>query len=93
MAGRPIGATGIQLTNEHRTKIQKSKILNRLIAHAEGSEEMTSTQVTAALGLLKKALPDLSATTIEGSLTHEAGDTLQSLMERIAANGKRIHSD
>ncbi|MBY5821474.1 terminase small subunit protein [Rhizobium leguminosarum] len=30
---------------------------------------------------------------IDGSMTHEAGDTLQSLMERIAANGKRIHSD
>lgn len=30
---------------------------------------------------------------IEQKTTHEAGDTLQSLMERIAANGKRIHKD
>lgn len=30
---------------------------------------------------------------VNGSMTHEAGDTLQSLMDRIAANGKRIHSD
>lgn len=30
---------------------------------------------------------------IDADVTHEAGDTLQSLMERIAANGKRIHSD
>lgn len=69
MAGRPKGAgAGVRLTDEHRTKIQKSKILNRLINHAEGKEEMTSTQVTAALGLLKKALPDLSAVTMEGTM-------------------------
>jgi hypothetical protein len=67
MAGRPEGPTGVRLTDEHRTKIQKSKILNRLIGHAEGTEEMTATQVTAALGLLKKALPDLSAVTLSGN--------------------------
>lgn len=65
-AGRPSGPTGVRLTDEHRTKIQKSKILNRLIGHAEGTEEMTATQVTAALGLLKKALPDLQAVQISG---------------------------
>jgi hypothetical protein len=66
MAGRPPGPTGIRLTDEHRTKIANSKILNRLIGHAEGTEEMSATQVTAALGLLKKALPDLQAVTISG---------------------------
>lgn len=65
-AGRPKGPTGIRLTDEHRTKIQKSKILNRLIGHAEGTEEMSATQVQAALGLLKKALPDLSSVTLSG---------------------------
>lgn len=64
--GRPQGPTGVRLTDEHRTKIQKSKILNRLIGHAEGTEEMSATQVTAALGLLKKALPDLQAVQISG---------------------------
>lgn len=68
-AGRPPGSTGVRLTDEHRTKIQKSKILNRLIDHAEGNVEMTATQVTAALGLLKKALPDLSAVTLGGDET------------------------
>ena len=52
---------------EHRTKIANSKILSRLIAHAEGEVEMTSTQVTVGLGLLKKVMPDLSAQTIEHS--------------------------
>ncbi len=56
----------IRLTDEHRDKIRKSKILQRLIDHAEGNEEMTKSQVSAALGLLKKALPDLSSVTLSG---------------------------
>lgn len=54
------------MSNEHRVKIQNSNILTALIEHAEGRREMGATQVSAALGLLKKALPDLSSTTIEG---------------------------
>lgn len=81
MAGRPEGPTGVRLTDEHRTKIQKSKILNRLIGHAEGTEEMTATQVTAALGLLKKALPDLSAVTL-------SGDSEQPLVLNVTYGGK-----
>ena len=55
---------GFSMSNEHRVKIQNSNILNALIEHAQGEREMSSTQVTAALGLLKKALPDLSAVEI-----------------------------
>jgi len=55
---------GFVMSAEHRAKIQNSNILNALIEHVEGSREMSSTQVTAALGLLKKALPDLSAVEI-----------------------------
>ena len=50
---------------EHRAKIANSKILNRLISHAEGDEDMSQSQVTAALALLKKIMPDLSAQTVE----------------------------
>lgn len=46
-----------------------SNILNALIEHVEGSREMSSTQVTAGLGLLRKALPDLSSVTMDGDLT------------------------
>jgi len=53
---------GFKLTDEHRGKIANSSILNCLIEHAEGRREMSSTQVSAALGLLKKVLPDLQAT-------------------------------
>ena len=61
---------GVRLNPEHdertRAKIQTSQIINRLNAFVSGDVEMTPAQVTAALGLLKKTIPDLSATTIEG---------------------------
>lgn len=53
--------SGFQMSNEHRLKIQNSNILKALISHVEGKLDMSSTQVTAGLGLLKKVLPDLAA--------------------------------
>lgn len=64
---------------EHRTKIRNSKILNRLIAHVEGEIEMTSTQVTAGLGLLAKVMPNLSESDVRHTVTRAselADDTL-----------------
>lgn len=52
---------GFRMSNEHRVKIQNSNILNALIEHIEGEREMSATQVSAGLGLLKKVLPDLAA--------------------------------
>lgn len=52
---------------EHRTKIANSKILKHLIEHAEGAREMSSTQVTAGLGLLDRVMPKLQTTKLEGS--------------------------
>lgn len=49
------------LSDEWRKKIQTSMIINRLSKFINGEIEMSPAQVTAALGLLKKALPDLSA--------------------------------
>lgn len=54
------------MSNEHRVKIQNSNILNALIEHASGEREMSATQVSAGLGLLRKIMPDLAATTISG---------------------------
>lgn len=42
-------------------------IIKRLTDHIDGEIEMATTQVTAALGLLKKSLPDLKATEITGA--------------------------
>lgn len=52
---------GYRMSNDHRVKIANSNILNALIEHAEGSREMSPSQVSAGLGLLKKVLPDLAA--------------------------------
>lgn len=60
--GRP---AGFRMTEEHRLKIKNSNILNALVEHVEGKREMTPTQVSAGLGLLKKVMPDLASTTIE----------------------------
>lgn len=57
---------GFVMSHDHRVKIQNSNILNALIEHAEGKREMSATQVTAGLGLLKKAFPDLAAMTMSG---------------------------
>jgi len=54
------------MSAEHRDKIKNSNILTALIEHAEGRRDMSSTQVQAGLGLLKKVLPDVSAVTISG---------------------------
>jgi hypothetical protein len=37
-----------------------------LIEHVEGRRDMSSTQVTAGLGLLKKCLPDLQSVELSG---------------------------
>ena len=57
---------GFRMSNEHRVKIQNSNILNALIEHACGEREMSATQVSAGLGLLKKCLPDLTAVEVSG---------------------------
>lgn len=61
MAGRPKGAKASKpvMGEEHRAKIRNSSILNSLIAHVEGEKDMTATQVTAGLALLKKVFPDM----------------------------------
>lgn len=59
---------GFKMTEEHRTKISKSQILKRLIEFSEGKEDvdMAPHQVTAALGLLKKVMPDMTTNEMTG---------------------------
>ena len=59
---------GFTMSNDHRVKIQNSNILTALIEHAEGKRDMSASQVTAGLGLLKKAMPDLQAVTLSGDV-------------------------
>ena len=60
---------GFTMTEEHRVKIQNSNILSYLIKHIEGERDMGATQVSAALGLLRKVLPDLSSAEIKSETT------------------------
>lgn len=61
---------GFQMGAEHRTKIGNSKILKHLIEHATGERDMSSTQVTAAIALLRKVMPDLSNVEMGGEVKH-----------------------
>lgn len=51
------------MSEEHRTKIAKSRILGNLIKFAEGNDTIISkAQADIGLGLLRKVLPDLTST-------------------------------
>ena len=67
---------GIKLNPKHsamtRAKIQTTQIINRLQSFIMGEVEMTGPQVSAALGILKKTLPDLSA--VDMSMVEEKRD-------------------
>lgn len=54
------------LAAEWRAKIKTSMLINRLSDFASGRHgvEMSRSQVTAAIALLRKTLPDLSSTDI-----------------------------
>jgi hypothetical protein len=55
-----------------------------LIQHAEGTREMTATQVSAGLGLLKKCLPDL--TSVE--LTGDKDSPLQVMVQKFTGDAE-----
>lgn len=80
---------GFRMSNEHRVKIQNSNILHALIEHVEGVREMSSTQVTAGIALLKKVLPDLAATADMGEAGElkQVGQLSDVELEAIAAGG------
>lgn len=64
-----------RLTHDTKTreKIQTSMLVNRLQNFVEGKVELSPAQVTAALGLIKKTLPDLSSVEakVDAALSYE----------------------
>ena len=54
------------LTPLHRERIRTSMLINRLQSLVEGKADMPPHAVTAALGLLRKTLPDQATTTVQG---------------------------
>lgn len=53
-------------SDRHKIRIKASRIVNRLQGHIFGQIKMEPSAVSAALGLLKKQLPDLSNTSHSG---------------------------
>ncbi len=61
-----------KLTIDDRTreKIRTTQLLNRLQDHVFGKVELSPTQVRSAEILLKKSMPDLSASDNKTEITH-----------------------
>lgn len=58
---------GFIMSEHHRTKIAKSRILGNLIKYAEGDDTIiTKPQADIGVALLRKVMPDLSTVTLEG---------------------------
>lgn len=79
-----------RLNDDWREKIKSSMLVNRLQDHANGKVEMTKSQVTAAIALLKKTAPDLQAITLAGDaenplkVINELGPELSKKLDRLA---------
>jgi len=67
---------------EMRNKIQSTLIIKKLENHVLEGDEMTSSQVSAALGLLKKVVPDLSAVEHSGEVNVGFHEILLAARER-----------
>ena len=61
----------IAVDDNTRAKIQTTQIAKRLMDHILGNIELSATQVTAALGLLKKTLPDLQSLEVDQTINDE----------------------
>jgi hypothetical protein len=57
----------LEIDTEWRKRIQTGVILKRLEDHVVGKQELTATQISAANILLRKSIPDLSATELTGA--------------------------
>lgn len=64
MAAAKRNAMGIA---ELRDRIQTLRLVNRLEDHVLKGEKMEKSQVSAAVALLRKTLPDLAVHTLEGN--------------------------
>lgn len=64
-----------------RERIQSERIIKKLEDHILDAQEMSSSQVTAALGLLKKRIPDLAAIEHSGEVetSRALADVLKAL--------------
>lgn len=76
----------IRHDDETRAKIQASQLINRLQDYALNGGEMEASRIKAIEILLKKTLPDLSATTINGDDQNPVN--ILHKIERVIVNAK-----
>jgi hypothetical protein len=62
--------------HRERRKIRESGVLNALIDYVEGKRDLSSSQVSAALGLLGKSISDPSALAPRGAVEVGKNNTL-----------------
>jgi hypothetical protein len=65
------GSIDFEWEKATRRKIQTSMIANRLIDYVNGKIKLEPAQVTAALGLMRKILPDLVAAEVKSEVVHK----------------------
>jgi hypothetical protein len=53
-----------------RNRIRTSALINRLQEFVDGKIELSAAQVTAALGLIRKTVPDLASVEHSGEVEH-----------------------
>jgi N-methylhydantoinase B/oxoprolinase/acetone carboxylase alpha subunit len=84
-AAKIISPTNIE---QLRISIEAEKLIQALKEHAVGIKEMSATQVTAALGLVRKVLPDKTETAHSGESTVNhvitGDDARREIMRRLA---------
>jgi hypothetical protein len=66
-----------------RAKIQTSQLVNRLHKFVNGEIEMPPHAVTAALGLLKKALPDLQSVQHTGDAENPVHHAVTEIVRKV----------
>lgn len=67
-----------------REKIRATQLVNRLQNHVDGVVEMSPTQLQAAQTLLRKVLPDLSATDATVTMNQSEADISDAELAAIA---------
>ena len=85
---RKLPRFSVEYQDRLRGKIQAGMLLKKLRDHVLGRTEMSQTQVTAALGLLRKVLPELQNTEVTGTVIH-----FSEALDRIAKARNQLEQD
>ena len=75
-------STSPDYANRVRARIRAGGIAKLLEKHVQGLREMSATQVTAALGVLRKVVPDISSIEHSGDVEHRYVATLPQAIEK-----------